>query len=122
MSQQSDSSRAPREFSDDELTMLGAYMPELRRSLGDQRILRSYLIIGFVAGLIAHVAGYLIRTSVTTEPWALLAELLYALGLALWTGIVVVLFVHYLPEGKRRQIERAIKEYEAARAKDQKPV
>jgi hypothetical protein len=33
-----------------------------------------------VIGLAAHVGGFLLKTSVTTEPWLLVADLLYALG------------------------------------------
>jgi hypothetical protein len=36
--------------------------------------------------------------------------------LALWTGVVVVVFVHIFPEGKRRQIQQALDAYEAAQA------
>ena len=49
----------------------------------------------------------------TTETFGLVADLLYALGFALWTGVVVVLFVQVLPEVKRRQIERWLDDYEA---------
>jgi hypothetical protein len=42
------------------------------------------------------------------------ADLLYALGAALWTGVVVALFVQLLPEWKRRQIGRYLDAYEAA--------
>jgi hypothetical protein len=41
-------------------------------------------------------------------------ELLYALGWALWTGVVVVLFVEVFPEVKRRQFKQALDAYEAA--------
>jgi hypothetical protein len=41
------------------------------------------------------------------------ADLLYALGWALWTGAVVVVFVQIIPEAKRRQIERWLDAYEA---------
>ena len=105
----------PREFSQEELAAFGAYMPELRRSLSDQRILRTYLLIGFGVGLIAQVAGYLLRPAATGEPFGLLVDLLYAFGLALWTGTVVVVFSELLPEAKRRQVERAIAAYEASR-------
>jgi hypothetical protein len=40
-------------------------------------------------------------------------DLLYALGWALWTGVVVVLFVQIIPEIKRRQIKRWLDDYEA---------
>ena len=42
-----------------------------------------------------------------------MADLLYALGWALWTGVVVVVFVEIVPQAKRRQIKRAIDAYEA---------
>ena len=42
-----------------------------------------------------------------------MADLLYALGYALWTGVVVAVFVQAVPEAKRRQIKRALDAYEA---------
>jgi hypothetical protein len=63
-------------------------------------------MIGFVVGLAAHLGGYVLRSSATTEPAGLVADLLYALGWALWTGVVVVMFVQVVPEAKRRQIMR----------------
>jgi hypothetical protein len=65
-------------------------------------------------GLAAHVGGYLLRSSVTTEPLGLVADLLYSLGFALWTGVVLVFFVQIWPEAKRRQIKRSLEAYEAA--------
>ena len=86
----------------------------MRRSASGQRV--SYWIfgIGFVVGLAAHVVGFLLKTSVTTEPLSLLADLLYALGWSLWTGVVVVVFVQIWPEVKRRQYKQALDAYEAA--------
>jgi hypothetical protein len=75
---------APRPFTEVELAAIEAYLPELRRSAAGQRILYWSLAIGFVVGLAAHGGGYLLRSS-TTEPLALVADLLYALGWALWT-------------------------------------
>ena len=43
-----------------------------------------------------------------------MADLLYALGFALWTGVVVVVFVQLVPEVKRRQFKQALDAYEAA--------
>jgi hypothetical protein len=54
-----------------------------------------------------------LRSSSPGEPLALVADLLYALGYALWTGCVVVLFVQVIPEVKRRQYEQAVDAYEA---------
>jgi hypothetical protein len=71
--------------------------------------------IAFVVGLAAHVGGYLLKSSVTTEPLGLMADLLYALGWAMWTGVVVVVvFVQLFPETKRRQFKQALDAYEAA--------
>jgi len=67
-----------------------------------------------VVGLAAHVGGYLLKSSVTTEPLGLMADLLYALGWAMWTGVVVVVFVQLFPETKRRQFKQALDAYEAA--------
>ena len=64
-------------------------------------------------GLAAHVGGFLLKTSATTEPLLLVADLLYALGWALWTGVVVVMFVEIYPEAKKRQFKQALDAYEA---------
>jgi hypothetical protein len=64
----------------------------------------------------AYVGGYALRSSVTTEPLRFVGEgdLLYTLGWALWTGVVVVVFLQVLPEAKRRQYKQALHAYEAA--------
>jgi hypothetical protein len=90
------------------------HRPELRRSVYGQRLLYQSLGTGFVVGLAAHIGGYLLKSSVTTEPFGLLADLLYALGWAMWTGVVVVFFVEIIPEVKRRQMKRWLDAYEAA--------
>jgi hypothetical protein len=96
------------------LAWVGENLPQVRRSVYEQRILHWSLGIGLVVGLAAHVGGYLLRSSVTTEPLELVADLLYALGWALWTGVVVVVFVQIFPETKRRQFKQALDAYEAA--------
>ena len=93
------------------------HMGELRRSGSGQRLLYQSLVVGSVLGLIAHVGGYLLRPSPPTEPLGLVADLLYALGYALWTGVVVALFVQVLPEVERRQIKATLKAYEAVRVR-----
>jgi hypothetical protein len=115
---------APPPFTDQELEQLGVrdpgvrawmekHLPELRRSVYGQRLLYQSLGLGFVLGLAAHVGGYLLTSSATTGLFGLVADLLYTLGLALWTGIVVVVFVQVVPEVKRRQIRRTLDAYEA---------
>ncbi len=40
--------------------------------------------------------------------------MLYTLGWALWTGVVVVMFLQIIPEAKRRQYKQVLDAYEAA--------
>jgi hypothetical protein len=96
------------------LAWVGENLTQVRRSVYEQRLLHQSLWIGLVVGLTAHVGGYVLRSSVTTEPLELVADLLYALGYALWTGVVVVVFVQVIPEVKRRQFKQTLDAYEAA--------
>ena len=96
------------------LAWMEAHLPEFRQQVSGQRPLYWILGIGFVVGLAAHVGGFLLRSSVTTELFELVADLLYSLGFALWTGIVVGLFIQIWPEAKRRQLKRWLDAYEAA--------
>jgi hypothetical protein len=105
---------APPPFSDEELTWVREHMTQLRESVFGQRLALQSLGIGCVLGLVAYAGGYMLKVSATTEPWKLVAELLYALGLALWTGVIVALFVEVIPRAKRRQIKRSLDAYEAA--------
>jgi hypothetical protein len=97
------------------------HLPKFRQSASGQRPLYWILGIGFVVGLAAHVGGYLLKTSGTTEPLLLVADLFYALGFALWTGVVVVVFVQIWPEAKRRQLNRWLDAYEAALREKARP-
>jgi len=109
------------EFTRQELAAIGDYLPDLRRSLSDQRILRTYLLIAFVAGLIVHIVAYLLRPVAEGGLLGLADDLLYAFGFALWTGVVVSLFVQVLPEAKRRQIVRALRAYEESQRPKAEP-
>jgi len=104
---------APHSLTDEELAWMGEHLTEIRRSAYGQRLVYQSLGVGFVVGLALQVGGYLLRPSPTTEPLGVVADLLYALGWALWTGVVVVLFVQIIPEIKRRQIKRWLDAYEA---------
>jgi hypothetical protein len=97
----------------DALAWMDEHLPQLRRSVYGQRLLYQSLGTGFVVGLVAQIGGYLLRPSPPTEPLALVADLLYALGWSLWTGVVVAVFVQVVPEVKRRQIKRTLDAYEA---------
>ena len=89
------------------------HLTGLRQDAYGQRILYSILAVAFVVGLAAYVAGYLLRSTATTEPLGLLADLVYTLGFALWTAVVVVVLIEVIPEVKRRQIRRSLEAYEA---------
>ena len=65
-------------------------------------------------GLAAYIGGYLIKSSTTAELLGLVGDLLYTFGWALWTGVVVVVFLQIIPEAKRRQYKAALDAYEAA--------
>ncbi|HET7518596.1 MAG TPA: hypothetical protein VFN05_13045 [Actinomycetes bacterium] len=95
------------------LAWLEEHLPAFRQQASGQRPLYWILGIGFVVGLAAQIGGFLLKTSVTTEPLLLAADLLYALGWSLWTGVVVAFFVQIWPEAKRRQLKRWLDAYEA---------
>jgi len=93
---------------------VGENLTLVRRSASGQRPMYWILVMGFVVGLAAHVGGFLLKTSTTTEPLSLVADLLYALGWSLWTSVIVVVFVQLWPEAKRRQYQQTLDAYEAA--------
>ena len=101
------------------LTMdwVGDHLPQVRRSAYGQRSLYWTLGVGFVVGLAAYAGGYGLKASVTTEPLMFVGDLIYTLGWALWTGVVVVLFLQVLPEVKRRGYKQLLDAYEADRGK-----
>jgi hypothetical protein len=96
------------------LAWVGEHLGLVRQSASGQRVFYWILGIGFVLGLAAHVGGFLLKDSASTEFLQLLSDLLYALGFALWTSVVVVVFVQIWPEAKRRQYKQALEAYEAA--------
>jgi len=95
------------------MSWMAEHVPGLRRSVAGHRYLYWSLGIAFVLGLALQIIGYLVRSSAPTEPLGLIADLGYALGWALWTGVVVVVFVQVVPEAKARQVLNAIEAYEA---------
>ena len=96
------------------LAWVGENLPYVRRTAVGQRPIYWILGIGLAVGLATYVGGYLIKTSTTTEPLGLVGDLLYTFGWALWTGVVVVVFLQIIPEAKRRQFKWALDAYEAA--------
>ena len=91
------------------------HQPELRRSAFGDRLL--YQSIGFclAVGMVAYIGGYVLRSSSSTEPLALLGDLLYTLGYALWTGAVVVALLEVVPRVKQRQFRQMLHAYEGAK-------
>ena len=57
-----------RTFNDTELAWIGAHLTDLRRSVAERRIRNWMLWSGLGIGLVAHVAGFLLKASVTGEP------------------------------------------------------
>jgi hypothetical protein len=100
------------------LRWIREHEPELQRSAFGDRLL--YQSLGFCLGLglVAYVGGYLLRTSIDTEPLLFLGDLLYTLGYALWTGAVVVSLLEVVPKVKRRQVRQMLDAYEHAQGED----
>src|SRR5262245_29155519 len=73
-----------------------------RRAVSGHRYLYWSLVIAFVLGLALQVIGYLVRSTAPPEPIGLIVDLMYSLGWALWTGVVVVVLVEVIPEAKER--------------------
>ena len=94
---------------------VGENLTDVRGIASGTRIQQWILWLSLVIGLLAYVAGYALRASFTSEPLAFFGDLLYALGYALWTGVVVVVFLQIVPEVKRRQYEQALDAYERAK-------
>lgn len=103
------------------LAWVGENLTLVRRTASGQRVSYWILATAFVIGLAAHVGGFLLKTEVTTEPVSVIADLIYALGWAMSTGVVVVMFVEIWPEVKRRQYKQALDAYEAAVAGQTRP-
>lgn len=94
---------------------VGENLMDVRGIASGKRVQQWILWLSLVIGLLAYVAGYALRASFTSEPLAFFGDLLYALGYALWTGVVVVVFLQIIPEVKRRQYEHVLDAYERAR-------
>lgn len=111
--QQADGAIDPLMRDPQNVAWMAEHVTDLRRAVTGQRILYWTLAIAFTVGLALFVVGYVVKASGPQEPLGLAADLLYALGWSLWTGVVVVVFVEIVPRAKRRQIKQAIDDYEA---------
>jgi hypothetical protein len=95
------------------LTWVGEHLSEVRQTADGKRPVYWVLWTGLAVGLAAYTGGYLIKKSTTAELLGLVGDLLYTFGWALWTGVVVVVFLQIIPEIKRRQYRAALDAYEA---------
>ena len=95
------------------LAWVGENLTEVRQTADGKRPVYWVLWTGLAVGLAAYVGGYLIKSSTTAELLGLVGDLLYTFGWALWTGVVVVVFLQIIPEIKRRQYKAALDAYEA---------
>jgi len=110
------------EFTTEELAYLRQHRADMESWLNEGRFQHWILGLAFVLGLIAHGLGYVLRSSASGEPIAFVADLVYSLGLALWTGTIVAFFIQVFPEAKRRQIKRYLDAFDAtARASRARP-
>jgi hypothetical protein len=96
------------------LAWVGENLTEVRRTASGQRPIYWILGVALTVGLASYVGGYLIRWSTTAEFLGLVGDLLYTFGWALWTGVVVVVFLQVIPEIKRRQYKEVLDAYEAS--------
>ena len=99
-------------------TWFEEHRSQLRQNAYGQQFLYSALAATFAVGLALYMAGYLLKTTVTTEPLGLLSDMVYTFGFALWTAAVIIVLLEVIPEVKRRQIRRALEAYEATRGND----
>jgi hypothetical protein len=99
---------------EDRVDRMGEHLADLRKNVSERRLRSQILWTAAILGLLAHSAAYLLRSSAPTGVPGLLVDLIYALGYALWTGVVVVAIVEIIPRAKERQIQQAIDAYEAA--------
>ena len=95
------------------LAWVGENLTEVRETAVGQRPVYWVLWTALALGLAAYVGGYLIKSSTTAGLLGLVGDLLYTFGWALWTGVVVVVFLQIIPEIKRRQYKAALEAYEA---------
>jgi hypothetical protein len=102
-----------RHFTDEEMAWIAGHRQELRRGVAEHRFRNAVLWTGLAIGLAVHVVGFLLKSSANGEPIGVAADLLYTLGFALWTGVVVVALVEIIPAAKERQISRWLDAYEA---------
>ena len=88
------------------LAWVGEHLTVVRQSASGQRVFYWILGTAVALGLAAHVGGFVLKDSTSSEFVLLLADLLYALGFALWTSVIVVVFMSGLLPGSSASAAR----------------
>jgi hypothetical protein len=96
-------------FSKQELDWMAANLDEVTGWARGARVVRWMLVGTFLIGLAVHVLGFGLASGALKLPagWPneLIAELLGSLGIAMWTSVVLVLFLEVLPNWQQRRAE-----------------
>lgn len=96
-------------FSKEELDWVAANLDDMQAWARGDRIWSWTLVGTAIAGLAVHVLGFALASEALALPggWPseLIADLLANLGIALWTSVIIVLFVDALPAWNRRRAQ-----------------
>ncbi|HEY7738753.1 MAG TPA: hypothetical protein VIC63_06975 [Candidatus Limnocylindria bacterium] len=94
-------------FSKEELDWMASHLDETMDWARGERTIVWTLVVAFVAGLGVYVTGFAVAHGDLALPagWPtdLVGDLLTSLGVALWTSVVIAVFLEVLPQAKRRQ-------------------
>lgn len=99
-------------FSEGELEWARDNLASMRRSVQNNTVLYITMAITFILGLVIYLVAVSISTQVIQLPenWRgdFIADLLYNLGITLWTSVILVLFLEVTVEYQRRRWQRYI--------------
>ena len=100
-------------FTPDELDWARDNLASMRRTVQNNTVLYWTMIATFIVGLIAYFLADAMSTQTLLLPagWRadLIADLLYNLGVTLWTSVVLVLFLEIVVEYQRKRWQRYIR-------------
>jgi hypothetical protein len=96
-------------FSKEELDWVAQNLDDTQAWARGSAVIWWTLVGTFLLGLAVHVLGFAFATGALDLPagWPtdLVADLLANLGIALWTSVVLVLFLEIMPDWQRRRAE-----------------
>ena len=97
-------------FTPDELDWARDNLDYLRRTVQNNTALYWTMIVTFVLGLVAYFLADALSIQTISLPagWRadLIADLLYNLGVTLWTSVILVLFLEVVVEHQRKRWQR----------------